>query len=141
MAAINRRRVWLGTLVGGIVWNAWSLLIGVTILFPRYPEAQAAGHYLQEPRYSSYVIVWILTLFALSYVVSLLYASSRATCGAGAKTALIIGVMVGFAASFPSNLGAATWSPVDRIFPLWHMIDLWGGAVLATLASAWLYKD
>jgi hypothetical protein len=141
MAAINKRRVWLGTLVGGIVWNAWSMLIYFMVLHPRYLTAQAAGHYLQEPRYRSFPILWILTIFALSYIVSLLYASSRATCGAGAKTALIIGLMVGFAAAFPSNLAQATWSPVDRIFPLWQMIDLWGGAVLATLVSGRLYRD
>ncbi len=141
MAGINKGRVLLGALAGGIVWNAWSMLIGVTILFPRYEGAQAAGLFLKEPRYASFPVVWILMLFVLAWIVSLLYASSRATCGAGPKTALVIGVLVGFAIAFPSNLGTATWSPVDRFFPLWWMIDLWGGAILATLAGAWLYKD
>lgn len=141
MAAINRRRVWLGTLVGGIVWNLWSMLIGAMFLFKRYEEAQQAGLFLKPPRYAWFPLWWILMLFVLAYVVTLLYAAARGTCGAGPKTALIVGVMVGFAAGFPSNFGTSTWSPLDRIFPLMWMIDLWGGAILATLASAWLYKD
>jgi hypothetical protein len=39
------------------------------------------------------------------------------------------------------NLSMASWAPFDRIFPLWWMLDLWVGSILATFVSAALYKD
>ena len=108
MAAINRGRVWLGTLVGGVAWVAWDVAVNMAILGPRYKVAQEAGHFLAEPRYRTFPVVWILCILVLSYVISLLYASVRATCGAGPKTALAVGCMVGFAAGFPMNFSIAT---------------------------------
>jgi len=52
-----------------------------------------------------------------------------------------MGILVGFVAGFPINLSVATWVPVERIVPLWWMLDLWVGAILATVVAAWLYKD
>jgi hypothetical protein len=49
--------------------------------------------------------------------------------------------LVGFAAGFPMNLTLAAWSPIGRVLPLWWMIDLWVGAVLASLVAGWVYKD
>ena len=141
MAAINTRRVALGALAGGVVWAIWTSVINVGILPPRYVAAQDAGLLLKQPRYSLFVPYWIITVFLLSWVVAWLYASARATRGAGPGTAVTIGLMVGFAAGFPMNLTLAAWSPVGRALPLWWMIDLWVGAVLASLVAGWIYKD
>ena len=102
MTAINRRQVWLGTLVGGLVWNVLSIVIHMGVLGKRYEMEQAAGHFLAAPRCHFFYPLWILLLFVLAGIVSLLYASVRATCGAGPKTALAVGLMVGFAAGFPA---------------------------------------
>ena len=141
MAAINTRRLALGALAGGVVWAIWTTVINVGILPSRYAAAQDAGLLLKQPRYSLFVPYWIITVFLLSWVVAWLYASARATRGAGPGTALKIGLMVGFAAGFPMNLTLAAWSPVGRVLPLWWMIDLWVGAVLASLVAGWVYKD
>ncbi len=141
MAAINKRRVWLGALVGGLVWSVWGMLINLVVLGPRYAIEQAAGHFLSAPRYNFFIVQWILILFILSYIVATLYASVRATCGAGPKTALAVGLMVGFAAGFPGNFATATWSPVGRIFPLCWMLEMWCGAILAAVVAGALYTD
>lgn len=141
MAAVNTRRVALGTVGGGVVWTIWSMVVNMAILGPRYTVAQEAGVLLKQPRYSFFIGYWIITIFLLAYVVAWLYASARATRGAGPGTALTIGLLVGFAAGFPMNLSLATWSPVGRALPLWWMLDLWVGALLASLAAGWLYKD
>jgi hypothetical protein len=141
MVAVNTRRVALGTVAGGVVWTIWSTVVNLKILEPRYMAAQGAGLLLKQPRYSFFPGYWIITLFLLSYVVAWLYASVRATRGAGPGTALGIGLLVGFAAGFPLNLSIASWSPLDRIFPLWWMLDLWIGAILASLVAGWLYRD
>ncbi|MFQ5778670.1 MAG: hypothetical protein ACE5IP_11755 [Terriglobia bacterium] len=141
MAAINQRRVWLGALAGFGVWALWSGVVNFAVLADLYPAAQGARLLLPEPRYNFFLGAWFLTLFLLSYVIAWLYASVRATQGPGPKTALSVGILVGFAAGFPTNFATSTWSPLDRIFPLWWTLELWVGAVLAALVAGWLYKE
>jgi hypothetical protein len=141
MAAINKRRVWLGTLAGGVVWTVWSVVVNTVLLAPRYAAAQNAGLLLKQPRYPLFLLYWIVTLFVLSYILSWMYVSVRGVFGPGPVTALRVGFLVGFVAGFPINLSIATWAPFDRIFPLGWMLDLWVGAMLATLVAGWLYRD
>jgi hypothetical protein len=141
MAAINSKRVWIGALAGGVVWTVWSMIINMAILAPRYAAAQQAGQLLSEPRYGYFLPVYILSTFALAYVIALLYAWSRGTSGAGPGTALKIGLMVGFAAGFPGNFATATWSPVERVLPLWWTLEMWVGAIAAALVAGKLYRD
>ena len=141
MVAVNSRRVWIGALAGGVVWNLWSICIGYTLLMSRYEAAQQAGQFLKEPRYPFFVGFWIITLFLLSYVVAWLYASARATRGVGPGTALKIGLLVGFVAGFPGALAGSTWATYSRIIPLGQMLEMWVGAILATLVAGWLYRD
>jgi hypothetical protein len=49
--------------------------------------------------------------------------------------------MVGFIAGFPLNFAQAAWSPLERIFPLGWMLEMWLGAILATLVAGALYKE
>jgi hypothetical protein len=141
MAAVNSRRVLIGALAGGVVWTLWSMFVNVKVLGARYMAAQGAGLLLKQPRYSFFLGLWIVTLFVLAYILAWLYASVRSTRGAGPGTALQVGLLVGFVAGFPLNLSAATWSPLSRAIPLWWMLEMWVGAMLATLVAGWLYRD
>ena len=141
MAGVNTRRVALGAVAGGVVWSIWSTVVNMFLLSARYQAAQDSGALLKQPRYSLFFAYWFVTIFLLSYVVAWLYSSVRATRGAGPGTALTVGMLVGFAAGFPMNLSLATWSPLSRYFPLWWMLNLWIGAILASLVAGWLYKD
>ena len=143
MAAINRKRVLLGTVAGWVVWAAWSMVVDAVILAPQYEASGNAGQLLQTPRYPLPVFLasWFVTLLILTCIAAHLYAWVRGTLGPGPGTALRVGILVGFCAGFPINLSVATWVPVERIVPLWWMLDLWVGAILATFVAAWLYKD
>lgn len=141
MAAINQGRVLLGAIVAWVVWNLWSFVVNFVVLGERYPSAQEIGWFLKEPRYGFFLGYWSIILFLLSYVGAWLYAASRATLNPGPYTALRVGLLIGFAAGFPVNFSLASWSPMDRVFPLWWMVELWVGAVLATFVAGWLYKD
>jgi hypothetical protein len=139
---LNRSRVWLGGLAGGVVWFIWSFLTGHFIIGDaRYLAGQNAGLFLKESRYPYFLGQWIAILFVLAIILSHLYAWARQTLGAGPRTALKVGCLVGFAAGFPGNFAQACWSPVDRVFPLGWMLDMWVGSILATLVAGWLYKD
>ena len=139
---LNRSRIWLGGVAGGVVWLIWSFLVGQFIIGnARYVAAQNAGLFLKQPRYPLFAVQWIAIMFVLAMILAHLYAWTRPTLGAGPKTALKIGFLVGFAAGFPDNFGQAAWSPIDRVFPLGWMLDMWVGSILATLVAGWLYKD
>jgi len=140
--AVNRGRVLLGGIAGGVVWVIWSWASGNLIIGnARYEAAQNAGLFLKTPRYPFFLGQWIVILFISAIVMAHLYAWSRQTLGAGPGTALKIGIVVGFVASFPLNFAQACWSPIDRRFPLGWMLDIWVGAILATLVAGWLYKE
>jgi hypothetical protein len=140
--AVNRGRIWLGGLAGGVVWAAWSFVTGHFIIgMWRYEAETNAGHFLKEPRYPLFVLQWIVLLFVLAIILAHLYAWARPTLGPGPKTALKIGFLVGFAAGFPDNFGQATWAAISRMFPLGWMLEMWVGAILATLVAGFLYKE
>jgi hypothetical protein len=137
---VNRARVWMGGIAGGVVWTIWSFVVGLK-LNPLYAAMQSAGHFLKEPRYPFFVGQWILMLFIMSILLAHLYVWSRATAGPGAKTAIKIGMIVGFCAGVPLNFATAAWSVIPRMLPLGWMLDMWGGAILATLVAGFLYKE
>lgn len=137
---LNTTRVWLGGFAGGIIWTAWSFFIGMR-QGPFYEAMQKQGLFLKEPRYPFFAGQWILLIFVMSIFLAYLYALSRATAGPGPKTALKIGMIVGFCAGVPGNFAQASWSPVPRVLPLGWMLDLWVGCILATLVAGFLYKD
>lgn len=141
MAAINQKRVWLGAVAAAVVWTLWSFAINAGLIGARYQEAQQAGLLLDPPRYSFFYGQWLVVLFILSVIIAWLYASVRATQGPGPRTALLVGLFVGFAAGFPTNFATATWFPLDRFFPLMWMLELWVGAILAALVAGWLYQE
>jgi hypothetical protein len=141
MAAISLRRVALGTLAGGVVWGLWSTVVNMVILAPKYAFAQKAGLVLAQPRYPLFVLYWFVMLFVLTYILTWVYVSVRSTLGPGPITALRVGLLVGFVSGFPISLSLAMWAPFSRAIPLWWMLDLWVGSMLATLVSAWLYKE
>ena len=137
---LNRARIWLGGIAGGVVWSAWSFFVGMR-LNPFYTAMQNTGMFLKEPRYPYFPAQWIVLLFVISIFLAHLYAWSRATAGPGLRTALKVGMIVGFCAGVPGNFGIATWSPMPRMLPLGWMLDMWVGAILATIVAAWLYKE
>jgi hypothetical protein len=137
---VNTARVWMGGIAGGVVWNAWSFFIGMR-QGPLYEAMQKQGLFLKEPRYPFFAGQWILLVFVMSSLLAYLYAWGRATAGPGPKTALKIGMMVGFCAGVPGNFAQAAWSPVPRVLPLGWMLDLWVGSILAALVAGFLYKE
>jgi len=139
---LNKGRIWLGALAGSVVWFVWSFIVGQMIITnARYQSAIDKDLFLKEPRYPFFVAQWFVMLLIVSVIVSHLYAWTRSTLGPGPRTALKVGLLVGFAAGFPLNFATASWSVLDRTFPLGWMLDMWVGCILATFVAAALYKS
>ena len=83
----------------------------------------------------------MVVMFILGICLAHLYAWSRSTLQPGPGAAVKLGALVGFVAGFPLNFAQAAWSPLDRIFPLGWMVEMWIGAILATLVAGALYKE
>lgn len=141
MFKVGVRRVALGTLAGGVVWGIWSTIINMVVLMPKYDFAQKHQLMLSQPRYPLFVVYWFITLFLLTYVLTWVYVSARATLGPGPITALRVGLLMGFVMAFPLGLSLAAWATFGRGIVLGWMLDLWVGSILATLVSGWLYKE
>ena len=141
MSQVNQKRVLCGALAGGVAWIIWSGIINAAILGSRYAAAQDAGTMLKEARYGFFLPVYFLSLLFVSYVLAWIYAGLRSSYGPGPGTALKLGVLAGFAIAFPLNFSSAAWASVDRIFPLWWLLEMWVGAILASFIAAWMYRD
>ncbi len=137
---LTTTRVWLGGIAGGVVWNAWGFLLQMR-LGPFYEAVQRKGLFLKQSRYPFFAAQWILLIIVMSILIAHLYAWARATAGAGPKTALKIGMIVGFCAGVPNNFAQAAWSPVPRMLPLGWMLEMWVGAILAGVVAGFLYKE
>ncbi|HLW85403.1 MAG TPA: hypothetical protein VKR60_09335 [Candidatus Sulfotelmatobacter sp.] len=139
---LNKGRIWLGGLAGGVVWLLWSFLVGrFVITDARYLAAQNAGLFLKTPRYPLFAVQWIILLFVCSIVLAHLYGWTRQTLGPGPGTALRIGFWVGFVAGVPLNFAQATWFAGSRGLPFGWLLDIWIGSILATLVAGFLYKE
>ncbi len=137
---VNTARVWMGGIAGGVVWSAWSFFVGMR-LAPFYAAMQKQGLFLKDSRYPFFAHYWIGLIFVMSILIAHLYAWARATAGPGPKTAVKIGMLVGFCAGVPGNFAQSAWSPVPRMLPLGWMLDLWIGAILAAAVAGFVYKE
>jgi hypothetical protein len=141
MAAINCKRVVVGGLLGGLVWNVWSTLLNVGFLGAFYMNEQKGGGLLKEPRYHFFPAFWIAILFVLGIGLAWLYAASRSTLGPGPLSALKVGATAGIIAGLPLNFAQACWAPISQWLPLGWMLDIVVGCVLATLVAGWYYRE
>lgn len=140
-APINRNRVLVGGILGGVAWNLWSIIINVGMLGKRYPEAQAAREFLPEPRYAFFPVAYIVILLAMGIGVAWLYAVSRNTLTPGPGSAMKVGLVVGIVSTLPMNFALSAWFPGSRMFPLGWTLEGLIGCILAALVAGWYYKD
>jgi hypothetical protein len=148
VAAINSRRVWLGALVGGIVFFVWSMIteLGLSAVIVGQARRDIAGMnqwFLQTPRVPVpvFFVVWIVSLFLIAYGLSWLYAHLRATAGAGPATAAKVGLAVGFAAGFPLEFAHSVFQPLSARYGIMWMVEMIVGCILAALAAGWMYRE
>ena len=100
--SLNKGRIWLGGLAGGVVWVLWSFIVGKFLITDaRYAAAQASGLFLKTPRYPFFTAQWIVMLFVLAIALAHLYAWSRQTLGPGPGSALKVGFTVDLSAPPP----------------------------------------
>jgi len=148
VAAINSRRVWLGALVGGIVFFAWSMVVefGLSALIVGQARMDIAGMnawFLKEPRVPVpvFLVVWLVSLLLIGYGLAWAYAHLRASAGAGPGTAAKLGLIVGFASGFPLEFAHSVFQPLSARYGIMWMVEMIIGCILAALAAGWTYRE
>lgn len=137
---MNRMRIVLGGLLGGIVWNVVSFLINVLVLGDRYKVLTDTGVFRQQPR-GAFLAVHPLLLLLSGIGLAWLYAAARSGLGAGPKTALKVGLLAGLVIAVPSNFAQFAWSHCGGYVAMWWSIEMAVGAALATLTAGWVYRE
>jgi len=148
MAAINSRRVLSGALAGGLLFLLWSIAMEFGISYVivgklRMDIAINAGWFLKQPRvpFWLFFVVWVVSLFVISYGLAWAYAVMRATAGAGPKTAATLGAIVGFAAGFPMEFAHGVMQPLTGRYAIVWALEMGVGCILAALAAGWMYRE
>ena len=92
--------VYLGSYSGRRCLGDMELSVNFLFLMPRYKFGQDHHELLSAPRYPLFLAYWFVTLFVLTYILTWVYASARATFGPGPVTALQVGLLIGFSTTF-----------------------------------------
>lgn len=137
---MNRGRIVLGGLLGGVVFFVVSMLINLVVLADRYKVLTDAGVVRATPR-GAFLVVHPLLLLLAGIALTWLYAAARPRLGAGPRTALQVGLLAGLVTSVPSNFSQFAWTHSGGYVAMWWTIEMAAGCALATLAGAWVYRE
>lgn len=139
MGKINTARVILGGLLAGLVINIGEFILNAVLLEEQMTEALRKLNL--EPVGGQAIMWFVLMGFALGIVTVWLYAAVRPRFGAGARTAVITGLVIwllfyvgpslgyGIMGFFPSGL---LWIGV-----IWGLFEI----PIAAVIGAWPYKE
>jgi hypothetical protein len=87
--SVNYPRVFLGGLLGGVVFNAVSWIVNGVVLSERFALLQRAKHLRLEPRLPM-MPIYIVMLVLVSIGLVWLYAAARTRLGPGPLTAVAV---------------------------------------------------
>lgn len=138
----NWGRVLFGGVMAGIAMNIISGLVNMPILNVTYEDLLAQGVYEKVPRYP-FIVFHMIGLFLLGIVLAWLYAVARHRLGRGPKSALVVGIVVGFVAAVPSSLNQASWDPAPYLGILWSwwLIGAYVKVIVGTFIAAAIYTE
>lgn len=139
MTKINFARVLLGGLVAGLVLNLGDFLLHVPVLGEQWKVAMAIYN-MAEPGTGA-MTFFIIMDFIIGIATVWLYAAIRPRFGAGARTAIVSGLVVWFFGWFwhMGGIMAMNIYPTKLIL----LTLLWGifQMPIAAYVGAWLYKE
>jgi hypothetical protein len=138
MSSINLRRVLLGGLAAGVFVNISQIVLNTMVLSR---ESEAAMRALNLPVIGGQAIAYFTAWgFLQSFIAIWLYAALRDTLGPGARSALILGVLIWMLSFLLPRLGGY----VLGMYPLWLTLKSAAWTLIETplsvLLGAWLYR-
>lgn len=139
MDKINVGRVLLGGSVAGVVLNIGEFIFNGVIYAEKMKEFNAQFSLPQVT--DAFIAKAVCLTFVAGIVAVFTYAAIRPRFGAGAKTAIIAGLIIWFGYYFYAGLliASAGLSPMDvtLVGLIWGLVEL----PLGTAIGAWFYKE
>ena len=139
MADINVGRVILGGLVAGAVLNIGEVILNLQVLATALEDFNKKFN-LPAPS-GGFIATMTILMFIFGIVLVFVYAAIRPRFGAGAKTAVIAGVLFWFLSFFyvtflNTAMGLFATGP-SVLAAGYELVQ----TVLASVAGAWFYKE
>lgn len=140
----DARRFALAGLCAGIGYLVFFFLIDVFgQTWDRYRDLEADGRLLDTSRLGGDTVYWLVllsTVLLYGFAISWLYVRAQRQPGRDWRTALVVGVLVGFVGTFLVDFNiAATFIGFPYQFTFWAGVETWGGAIVASLVAATVY--
>jgi hypothetical protein len=141
MGQINWTRVVIGGIVAAVILFIAGFIIHGLILGPDWTAWQNAGHMPLALPHGTAVVIWIIVSLINGLTGVWIYASIRPRYGAGAKTALIAGLMIWLVGGLIAALaGYALGNVPHRVVAIAGIGDLIAD-LIAIVAGAYFYKE
>ena len=139
MPQINVTRVLLGGLAAGVVINIVESVMNTVVLVQQNETALAARNL--PPMSDSGIPILVLWGLGVGMVTAWLYAALRAQLGAGARTAVVAGLVVWalayVAAGIPQIVMGLFTAKLMFVGFAYSLVEM----VLAGLVAAWVYRE
>jgi len=136
---VNCKCIFVGGLVAGVGINLIEWLAHGVVLMERYQGLTKMGFYFKEPTFP-FMPANIALSFIVGILLAWLYAVGRDTLGAGALTAIKIGLVVGFIAGVPGNVAMVAWSTAGKLGPFVTCLAVIVECVIGTFLAGMVYK-
>jgi len=141
MGQINWTRVVIGGIVAAVILFVAGFIIHGAILGADWTAWQNAGHMPLALPHGTAVVIWIIVSLINGLTGVWIYASIRPRYGAGAKTALIAGLMIWLVGGLIAALaGYALGNVPQRVVAIAGIGDLIAD-LIAIVAGAYFYKE
>ncbi|HEX7237293.1 MAG TPA: hypothetical protein VF405_10055 [Gammaproteobacteria bacterium] len=138
MGKINVARVILGGLLAGLIMNIGETVLNLFVIADESTAfLQRLG--LQFPG-NHQIAIFVAMTFVSGIIVIFLYAAMRPRFGAGAKTAVIAGLIVWLVtmmAGFADVVLGITPTNLLVVAGAWSLVE----TLVAAVAGAWLYQE
>ena len=139
MSKINIGRVVAGGLLAGVVINVFEFVLHGVVYAQAWSDIMKS---LNRPDFPAQAYIWFnLAGFVTGIAAVWTYAAIRPRFGAGPRTAVIAGLLMGvtvYALSYIKPIAAGTYPFSPMIVML--AVEM-AGTVAATLAGSWLYRE
>jgi hypothetical protein len=138
MSKINRERVLLGGLLGGIIIVIIDIFVNGVLFGADWQAAlKALGH---APSPSGLIILVIWAILA-GICATWLYAAARPRFGPGPRTAIITGFAFWIFSYALPTIGLLSFHVFPPRLPLISCVGGMAEAILATLVGGWIYRE
>jgi hypothetical protein len=141
MGQINWTRVLIGGVIAAVILFVAGFIIHGLILEPKWQAWHASGHMPLALSQGAMTLIWIIVSLINGLTGVWIYVSIRPRYGAGAKTALIAGLMLWLVGGLVASLAQYALGITPRSVVVVAALGSLVADLIAIVAAAYFYKE